>query len=193
MSVIIAQTSPANLNGSNSDDFIQGSAGNDTINGHAGNDTINGQNEDDILQGSSGFDIINGGQGDDTIYGGANADVLTGGKQEDTFRIGFAPRESIPTNAIDNLGVDTITDFNLDQDIIELDADVFAELADTLRADFSNAKSLAAADQNAVLIYDRSSGLVYYNEDAATTGDEKAILQLDPGKKGLEEEHFGTF
>jgi Ca2+-binding RTX toxin-like protein len=193
MSAIIGTSGSDNINGSNEEDFVQGGAGDDSISSHGG---------DDLVQGNSGFDIINAGTGNDTLDGGTNRDVLyggidddllTGGKDKDTFRIGFAPGEAVPADAIDQLGVDTITDFNLGQDVIELDTRVLTELTDTLRAEFNNASSLASADQNAVLIYDRSTGLVYYNEDATTTGDEKAILQLDPGKKGIDANDFGTF
>jgi Ca2+-binding RTX toxin-like protein len=190
------------INAGKGNDTVYGGTQNDTVSGDKGSDLLYGNGNDDLLTGGKDKDTLLGGYGEDTLDGGSNRDVLyggidddllTGGNDKDTFRIGFAPGEAVPADAIDQLGVDTITDFNPGQDVIELDTRVLTELTDTLRAEFNNASSLASADQNAVLIYDRSTGLVYYNEDASVKGDEKAILQLDPGKKGIDANDFGTF
>ncbi len=86
--------------------------GNDTIQGdqHAVGDadTINGGNGNDHLSGGSGDDVFSGGRGNDVLNGGAGNDVLTGGLGNDTFQFAFAS------------GTDQITDFNVNNDYIQL-------------------------------------------------------------------------
>lgn len=86
------------------------SDGGKTLNGLAGHDYLIGSSADDSLNGGDGNDILTGGDGDDILWGGFGNDTLTGGSGEDTFR--FA--ETGSTNA------DTITDFVVGQDTIDL-------------------------------------------------------------------------
>lgn len=88
-----------NLSGGDGDDTIFGAAGNDTVIGGAGND---------YLWNGGGSDIVEGGTGSDTIWGGGGDDQLSGGAGADVFA--FAT-----TN-----GTDTITDFNADEDILNV-------------------------------------------------------------------------
>ena len=94
--------------GGSGDDTLTGGAGADLIRGGSGADTIQGGEGADILLGDSGADTIDGGAGDDIIYGGTGDDTLTGGDGADTFV--FAPGD----------GSDTITDFDTDNDTINL-------------------------------------------------------------------------
>ncbi|MEO0405973.1 MAG: hypothetical protein AAF289_01355 [Cyanobacteria bacterium P01_A01_bin.135] len=71
-------------------------------------DVINGQGGDDLLWGKSGDDTLRGGGGDDILFGGEGDDTLTGSVGRDRFV--FTP----------NTGMDTITDFDLDDDKIVL-------------------------------------------------------------------------
>ena len=91
-------------------DTLTGGAGADIVRGGSGDDTITGGDGADILLGDSGADTIDGGAGDDIIYGGTGDDTLTGGSGDDTFV--FAPGD----------GSDTITDFDTDDDTINLSA-----------------------------------------------------------------------
>lgn len=68
-------------------------------------------NSKDIIYGFGGNDTINGGGGNDVIAGGAGNDNLTGGSGNDRFVF-----EDI------NHGVDTIYDFDLISDDLDLDA-----------------------------------------------------------------------
>ena len=63
----------------------------------------------DLLLGHGGNDSLDGGSGNDTLDGGEGADFLTGGSEQDVF-------------ALNNLltGIDTITDFELNTDIIQI-------------------------------------------------------------------------
>ncbi|MCY4067159.1 MAG: calcium-binding protein, partial [Rhodospirillaceae bacterium] len=89
-------------------DTVTGGAGGDVIRGDSGNDNISGGAGNDVLLGDAGNDIIDGGSGDDHIMGGAGNDTLTGGSGADVFL--FAG----------NTGNDTITDFDVSEDTIDL-------------------------------------------------------------------------
>ena len=66
----------------------------------------------DQITGSSGDDQLIGGDGDDYLIGGSGNDVLTGGSGSDHFVYSLDPSESV--------GIDTITDFNSAEDVIDL-------------------------------------------------------------------------
>ncbi len=89
-------------------DNLSGGDGDDTIFGAAGDDTVVGGAGDDYLWNGSGDDIVDGGAGSDTMWGGGGDDQLSGGAGADVFA--FAT-----TN-----GTDTITDFDVDEDILNL-------------------------------------------------------------------------
>ncbi|MCE0492398.1 Ig-like domain-containing protein [Vibrio salinus] len=72
-----------------------------------GDDDIDGGAGNDILYGYGGEDEIHGGSGDDIIYGGAGVDHLHGDAGEDIF-------------VLDHDSVDTIEDFNSNEDIIDI-------------------------------------------------------------------------
>ncbi|MBA5764351.1 cadherin-like domain-containing protein, partial [Vibrio sp. 404] len=82
-----------------------------------GDDRIVGGDGNDVLIGGEGNDTIIGGAGDDIIEGGLGSDILTGGTGEDTF----------VWHSISNGAVDTITDFTVQEDKIDL-RDVLPEL-----------------------------------------------------------------
>lgn len=96
------------LFGQKGNDFISGGTGRDRLLGGDGNDTLKGNESNDLLLGGKGKDKINGGKGDDICVGGAGDDTVTGGAGNDRCRI--AP----------GAGTDTITDFTIGEDMIEL-------------------------------------------------------------------------
>jgi Ca2+-binding RTX toxin-like protein len=71
--------------------------------------------------GRDGNDVLIGGLGSDTIDGGTGDDTMTGGLNADTFVFDVGS------------GADTITDFKVNQDLIDLSA---------LFADFSEVEGL---------------------------------------------------
>lgn len=97
------------LFGDNGNDRLFGGGGNDRIEGDGGNDRIKGDSGRDRLDGGNGNDRILGGRGSDLIVGGRGSDRLTGNGGSDVF-------------AFENLtdGVDTITDFNTTEDLIDV-------------------------------------------------------------------------
>ena len=79
--------------------------------GGAKNDKLNfrGHSENYIIHGLDGDDRITGGSGNDRIVGGDGDDTLTGGAGRDTFVYGYASE-----------GHDHITDFNRNEDVIDI-------------------------------------------------------------------------
>ncbi|HHB80664.1 MAG TPA: hypothetical protein ENK83_02800, partial [Aliiroseovarius sp.] len=74
----------------------------------AGGSPLTGTGGDDFLIGLGGNDTLDGGQGADTLVDGAGSDTLTGGNGRDVFVLR------------DDGAADTITDFNLTYDRLDL-------------------------------------------------------------------------
>ena len=137
------------------DDFIYAGAGNDLVDGGFGNDYIDGQKGDDELFGGEGDDKLFGGEGDDLLIASSGSDTLFGGSGKDTFRFGEGS----------NLELDKIADFEPGQDTIELTKALVpgSGLSGTLTAaDFATVNGNVAGS-TAKIVYDSSTGLVYYN------------------------------
>ncbi|WP_253657204.1 retention module-containing protein [Vibrio sp. Y58_MX_L22] len=102
-----AQSSPVQFSlnvSSDSDDIDQSTAVDDSY--LVGGDTgIN-------LIGGDGDDVILGGDGDDVLIGGLGSDILTGGDGSDIFKW--------TVDSVDEGAVDTITDFTVNEDSIDL-------------------------------------------------------------------------
>ncbi|MFH4801168.1 retention module-containing protein [Vibrio diabolicus] len=73
------------------------------------------------LAAGTGDDYILGGDGDDVLIGGLGSDILTGGAGSDIFKW--------TEDTVDNGAIDTITDFTVNEDTIDL-KDVIADLND---------------------------------------------------------------
>ena len=82
---------------------------------NADNDSLNGSDSADTLNGGPGDDVLNGNAGDDILDGGSGHDVLTGGPGQDIFRFM-------------NLSNDTLTDFSVADDTLQLEDSVFTQL-----------------------------------------------------------------
>jgi Ca2+-binding RTX toxin-like protein len=86
-----------------------------------GNNSLHGIfNKTNYLSGNGGNDILVGANKNDVLVGGSGNDTMTGGGGHDTFV--FNP----------NFGKDTITDFNVSHDVIEIDHTVFSGFADLM-------------------------------------------------------------
>jgi T1SS-143 domain-containing protein len=101
--------------GGSGDNVLTGTAGDDQLYGHAGNDTLSGGAGNDILRGGSGNDKLDGGLGNDILVGGTGNDTLTGGLGKDVFRW-----EKGDAGTAGSPAVDTITDFTLADDVLDL-------------------------------------------------------------------------
>ena len=109
-----------NLNGGVGADTLSGGLGNDTLFGATGNDTLTGDNDNDTLLGAAGLDTLSGGIGTDTLLGGIDADQLEGGGGDDQLTGGGGADTFVFLNLTN--GIDTILDFTLAEDVIDLSA-----------------------------------------------------------------------
>ena len=121
------------LYGGDGDDSIFGGSQGDTIVAGAGNDLVDGGAGQDIVDlgagadvfrddgqgGYYGNDVIDGGDGDDRLEIGDGDDVVTGGTGADRFVFGSVSAR---------IGEDTITDFTLGEDSLEISGAVFTTL-----------------------------------------------------------------
>ncbi|MEG4497977.1 calcium-binding protein [Microcoleus sp. F10-C6] len=130
------------IDGGDDDDEIEGGKGKNKIKGGLGKDKIKGGDDDDDIDGGDDDDEIDGGKGKNNIIGGKGNDKLTGNEGEDSLEggegtntlIGGAgrdrfiyrtSRQEIKTVA----QADLITDFNVDDDLLEFSAAAFANLS----------------------------------------------------------------
>ncbi|HEY0907230.1 MAG TPA: type I secretion C-terminal target domain-containing protein, partial [Methylophilus sp.] len=110
-----ATPNPLLQEGNGGADTLTGTAGDDQLYGYGGNDVLNGGAGNDILRGGDGNDTLNGGAGTDILIGGAGNDTLTGGADGDVFRWEKGDQGTAGSPA-----VDTVTDFSLSADVIDL-------------------------------------------------------------------------
>lgn len=104
----ISSTDNVLVSGGEGDDTITTGSGHDILKGGEGDDTLKGNAGDDLLMGGEGSDTLIGDAGEDWLVGGEGDDTLTGGADADTFI--FSPGH----------GNDSITDFTVDSDTINL-------------------------------------------------------------------------
>ncbi|MBD1554162.1 glycosyl hydrolase family 28-related protein [Pseudomonas typographi] len=97
------------------------------IDGTDGNDTLAGTSAADLITGEAGRDTLSGGAGNDILVGGSGADTLTGGAGADVFRF-EALTDSYRTSTTSY--ADTITDFDVTSDTLDLAGLGFTGLGD---------------------------------------------------------------
>jgi Ca2+-binding RTX toxin-like protein len=150
--------------GGTDNDWFEGGAGVDALTGNAGIDRLLGEAGNDTLNGGLGNDILNGGANNDKLFGGAGNDNLTGGANADSFVFNTALNAS--TNR------DVITDFSHADDVFHLENAVLARLGagvHALNPAFFRAGT-AAADANDYIVYNRATGLLFYDANANAAG-----------------------
>jgi Ca2+-binding RTX toxin-like protein len=126
-------------------------------------DTLIGLGGADTLRGLDGDDSLVGGSGNDRLVGGLGNDVMSGGAGQDRFVFDS-------TLGADN--VDVIQDFNVIDDTILLDGAVFEELVTpgVLSAEAFVISRTGAFDGNDRIIYNDSTGALYYDADGSGSG-----------------------
>ena len=132
-----------------------------SITGNAGANKLTGTAYADSLDGGAGNDSLMGGEGDDSLIGGNGNDTLTGGTGLDHFIFTAAP------SALSNK--DTITDFVSGMDELQFSKAIFASLGETGKlsgvAFLSGAGLVAAQDSADRMIYNTTTGALYYDAD----------------------------
>ena len=156
---------------------LDGGIGNDTIIGGSGNDRLLGAAGADSITGGAGNDVIDGGAGNDTITGGLGSDVLTGGAGTDFF---------VFNAALGLTNVDQIVDFIVVDDTIRLENNgIFTALTTTgtlAAANFAANAAGTAQDANDYIIYNSTSGELFYDADGTGAGSAAIrFATLTPG------------
>ncbi len=147
--------------------------------GNALANTITGNSAANLLRGAGGNDVLSGAAGNDTLVGGPGNDKLAGGTGSDFFRFDTLP------NGSTNRG--QVTDFNVAADTFQLENGVFTKLgAATGALSASFFKSIVtggATDANDYLVYNRSTGVLYYDATGGASGlnDAVQVALLSPG------------
>jgi Ca2+-binding RTX toxin-like protein len=143
-----------------------------SIVGNAGANALIGTANADTISGAGGNDSLLGGGGNDRLFGGAGNDSLTGGAGADCFVLDQAPSAS--------RNRDLLTDFSPNSDTIELSLAVFRTLGSSpggLGADqfYSGAGVTRAHDASDRIIYNTTSGELFYDADGNGSGAAVAI------------------
>ena len=128
------------------------------LTGTARADTLTGSGIANKLYGRAGADTLSGKGGGDVLYGGLGKDTLTGGAGKDAFVFDAKPEN------------DLITDFSkADGDQIRLSRGIFTGITHTgalTSAEFHAAAGATAAhDASDRVVYDTTSGVLYYDAD----------------------------
>ncbi len=143
-----------------------------SISGNAGANVLTGTAYADTINGGTGNDRLLGGGGNDRLIGGGGNDSLTGGGGADQFVFDQAP--SATANR------DLLTDFAPNSDTIQLNLAAFRALGVTpgsLTADqfWSGAGVSGAHDASDRIIYNTTTGDLYYDADGSGSGAAIAI------------------
>jgi len=159
----------------------------ENITGSNFNDAIIGNATDNVLKGGAGEDTMDGAAGNDTLNGGLGNDLLTGTSGDDNFVF-----DSVlgPTN------VDSIAVFEGagagGGDVISLDDAIFTTLTGGFTANnfVSAASAPTAGDANDFILYDQTSGALFYDADGNGAGSAVQFATLSDSPDTLA---FGDF
>jgi Ca2+-binding RTX toxin-like protein len=126
--------------------------------------------------GGKGADLLSGGDGDDILSGGQGKDRLFGQAGGDTFLFDTKPNKTA--------NIDHIADMVHLTDFIALDHTIFKAIkvgSGHLKggAFFSEAGAHNAHDSNDRVVYDTTSGKLYYDRDGAGGDNAKLFAVLD--------------
>lgn len=135
-----------------------------------GIENLSGGSGHDRFTGNSAANTLNGGAGNDTLDGGAGKDVLTGGSGRDTF---------VFKDPLGSANVNKITDYDKAYDSIQLDNRYMSKLGGAGRLSSSKfVLGTKALDADDCVIYDRSTGKLYYDADGSGAGAQVLIAQF---------------
>ena len=148
-------TAAINGTGNSLANVIIGNAAANELNGGAGNDT---------LYGGAGNDTLTGGAANDTLYGGLGNDTLTGGAGNDVFVFDTTPNSTTNRDTID------FRNTNGNDDTFWLDHTIFTALTAGALNPGSFRAGVAALDADDFIVYNRSTGALYYDSNGSVLG-----------------------
>jgi Ca2+-binding RTX toxin-like protein len=135
--------------------------------------TIKGTSRSNTLKGFEGNDKLYGYGGNDKLYGGTGNDELYGGTGKDAFYFDTLPHSKG--------NKDKIKDFNVIDDVIRLDNAVFLKVGSNggLKSSaFWSNNSGKVHDKSDRVIYDKDSGVLYYDADGTGKGAAIALATI---------------
>jgi len=168
--------------GGDGDDNLAGTAADEILIGAQGNDTLDGSSGDDLLKGASGNDSLNGGDGNDKLEGGSGDDVFL-------FDTALSASNTDTILDFDNPGAST-------GDLIHLDKTIFTALGTTGAAltpsEFliSSTVDGTAGTSSTRIIYNSSSGGLYYDDNGSVAGGIQQFASIQPGLAMTEDDFF---
>lgn len=134
------------------------------------NNVITGNNAANQLNGGAGNDTLNGGAGNDVLDGGTGTNTLTGGTGNDSFKLTTAGH------------IDTITDYNVANDTIQLENAVFTALTTTGTLAAGQFRiGTQALDANDFVIYNNVTGALLYDANGNGGGAAVQIATIGVG------------
>jgi Ca2+-binding RTX toxin-like protein len=133
--------------------------------------TVTATSGSNAVSTGSGDDTIDAGTGDDTIDAGDGANTITGGAGSDNITFG-AGADTVVFNSLS--GVDGIAGFDVASDTIQLSKAVFDALSTVgamATAEFeAGADLIGAATAEGRIVYDTTTGDLYYDADGSGAG-----------------------
>ena len=167
ITIITGTSDSERLSGDSQPDQIEGDAGNDRISGYGHNDILLGGEGNDYLNGGTGDDSIEGGTGRDRLLGSKWMDTLSGGDDNDLLKGGTEDDRLIGGAGLDRLygnqgadtfvlesgmGKDTIYDFVVGEDILELSEEVPGEVTGIVTLTESGRNTIIEENGTAIAI-----------------------------------------
>ena len=152
-----------NLLGNYANSVVDMGGGDDIFNGGLGNDSVSGGDGNDTLIGGDGNNTLIGGDGNDQLAGNAGNDFLTGDAGQDQFL--FTSKTAFNTA---DFGSDRITDFTIGTDKILLSQTAFGTITSAQIAFVDS--DLAAETSNGLIVYSRTTGNLFFNQNGVQTG-----------------------
>ncbi|MEQ1742207.1 MAG: calcium-binding protein, partial [Candidatus Nitrotoga sp.] len=129
-----------------------------------------GNNLANVIIGNTAANQLDGGLGDDTLDGGLSNNGLTGGAGNDSFRFTTTGH------------VDTITDYNVANDTIQLENGVFTALTTTGTLAAGQFRiGTQAVDANDFIIYNNATGALLYDANGNGAGAAVQIATIGVG------------
>ncbi|EJN02463.1 calcium-binding protein [Phyllobacterium sp. YR531] len=198
------------LLGGDGDDSLGGGAGTDTMAGGAGNDkyyvddagsiiledngagtdvvassisfALGGQHVENILLTGTGNINASGNALNNYLVGNSGANIISGGGGNDTLAGGTGSDTFVFNTALNsNSNCDTITDFNVVADTIWLDKAIFTLWGNGSLPTGAFHIGEAAADSNDRIIYNSSTGALYYDTNGSFNGGSVQFAKLSAG------------
>ena len=172
--LVVGDNNPATTNDGLAN-TLWGNSGRDHLAGLGGNDTLSGLVGNDRLDGGDGNDSLAGGDGIDILIGGAGVDVLNGGAGSDQYVFASAPGSA---------NADMVQGFASGADKIVLDNSVFAAVGGAGNFAAGDGRFNAGAgftsgqDSNDRVIYNTSTGQLFYDADGSGSGGAQLIATL---------------